>query len=163
MTPETWVDTVNPVTGKVTGRYGAASVDDVNDAVVAARNALTGEWGKMSTQDRVDILYKIADGINARFDEFLEAECLDTGKPYSLASKIDIPRGAANFKIFADTVKNSADEAFHMPTPDGTGALNYTIRKTERRNCGHWSVEFTTIINDLESRASVSVWQHRHR
>ena len=124
-----WGDNINPVNGESIARYGIASIEDVDDAVIAARKALHGEWGKMQTQQRVDILYRIADGINARFDEFLEAECLDTGKPYSLANKIDIPRGAANFKIFADTIKNASDEAFHMPTPDGTGALNYTIRK----------------------------------
>jgi aminomuconate-semialdehyde/2-hydroxymuconate-6-semialdehyde dehydrogenase len=129
ITPNEWEDNINPVTGEVIGRYGVASINDVNAAVNAARDALNGKWGAMGTQDRADILYKIADGINARFDEFLVAECLDTGKPYSLANKIDIPRGAANFKIFADTIKNAADEAFHMPTPDGTGALNYTIRK----------------------------------
>jgi aminomuconate-semialdehyde/2-hydroxymuconate-6-semialdehyde dehydrogenase len=127
--PEQWDDIYNPVTGEIAGRYGVASVEDVNDAVASARRALTSDWGKMETQQRVDILYKVADGINARFDEFLEAECLDTGKPVSLAKHIDIPRGAANFKIFADTIKNISDEAFHMPTPDGTGALNYTVRK----------------------------------
>jgi aminomuconate-semialdehyde/2-hydroxymuconate-6-semialdehyde dehydrogenase len=119
----------SPVTGELVCNYHRTSVEQVDLAVKAARAALKGPWGTMPAQQRVDILYKIADGINARFDEFLAAECLDTGKPYSLASHIDIPRGAANFKVFADTIKNIADEAFHTPTPDGTGALNYTVRK----------------------------------
>jgi aminomuconate-semialdehyde/2-hydroxymuconate-6-semialdehyde dehydrogenase len=70
----------------------------------------------------------VADEINRRFDEFLQAEVADTGKPVSLASHLDIPRGAANFKIFADTVKNVATEFFQMQTPDGAGALNYAVR-----------------------------------
>jgi aminomuconate-semialdehyde/2-hydroxymuconate-6-semialdehyde dehydrogenase len=74
-------------------------------------------------------LHRVADGINERFEEFLAAECEDTGKPRSMASHIDIPRGAANFKIFADLVKNVPTESFHMDTPDGTGALNYAIRR----------------------------------
>ncbi|RLA09776.1 MAG: 2-hydroxymuconic semialdehyde dehydrogenase [Gammaproteobacteria bacterium] len=119
----------SPVTGELITPYSVATDAQVNEAVEAARAALNGPWGSMGIQERVDILYKVADGISARFDEFLEAECLDTGKPYSLARHIDIPRGAANFRIFADTIKNVADEAFHMPTPDGTGALNYTVRK----------------------------------
>ncbi|RLA21276.1 MAG: 2-hydroxymuconic semialdehyde dehydrogenase [Gammaproteobacteria bacterium] len=122
-------DVVNPATGEVVNQYCVATEAQVAKAVSSARDALKGEWGKLGTQERVEILYKIADGINARFEEFLEAECLDTGKPYSLARHIDIPRGAANFKIFADTIKNAGDEAFHMATPDGTGALNYTVRK----------------------------------
>ena len=71
----------------------------------------------------------MADGINARLEEFLAAECLDTGKPSSLARHLDIPRGAANFKMFADTVKEVSTETFIMPTPDGKGAINYGLRK----------------------------------
>ena len=97
-------------------------------AVNAARDALTGPWGSMTVQQRVALLYDLADGINARFDDFLEAECLDTGKPWSLARHVDIPRGAANFKIFADVIKNVPAESFMMDTPDGAGALNYAVR-----------------------------------
>jgi aminomuconate-semialdehyde/2-hydroxymuconate-6-semialdehyde dehydrogenase len=39
-----------------------------------------------------------------------------------------IPRGAANFKVFADVVKNVAAESFTMSTPDGRGAVNYAVR-----------------------------------
>ena len=66
--------------------------------------------------------------ITARFDEFLTAEIRDTGKPISIASHIDIPRGAANFNVFADQVQTLGTESFAMPTPDGTGALNYVVR-----------------------------------
>src|SRR5574337_996532 len=52
----------------------------------------------------------------------------DTGKPRSLAAHIDIPRGAANFKVFADVVKNVPTEFFEMATPDGRGAINYGYR-----------------------------------
>ncbi len=111
-------DNVTPVTGEVIAKVHEAGRDEVDQAVMAAKSALNGEWGAMTLNDRVDILYKIADGIDARFDEFLQAECADTGKPFSLASHIDIPRGAANFKVFADTIKNVPAEAFEMATPD---------------------------------------------
>ena len=121
-------DNVTPVTGEVIAKVHEAGRDEVDQAVMAAKSALNGEWGAMTLNDRVDILYEIADGIDARFDEFLHAECADTGKPFSLASHIDIPRGAANFKVFADTIKNVPAEAFEMATPDRTGALNYSVR-----------------------------------
>jgi aminomuconate-semialdehyde/2-hydroxymuconate-6-semialdehyde dehydrogenase len=82
----------------------------------------------MDVAKRAGLLYAVADEIHRRFEEFLEAEVADTGKPMSLARHLDIPRGAANFKVFADTVKNAATEAFQMQTPDGKGALNYAIR-----------------------------------
>ena len=121
-------ETFNPVNGQAYAMVHEAGRDEVDAAVSAAKTALEGEWGQMPQQQRLDLLYKLADGINARFDEFLEAECMDTGKPYSLASHIDIPRGAANFKVFADTIKNVPTESFMMETPDGAGALNYALR-----------------------------------
>lgn len=122
-------DNVNPANGKVISKVHEAGREEVDAAVKAARAALRGPWGKMTLDERTRILHKVADGINARFDEFLEAECLDTGKPKSMASHIDIPRGAANFKVFADMIKNVPTESFEMPTPDGTGALNYAVRR----------------------------------
>lgn len=122
-------DNVNPANGKLISKVHEAGRDEVDAAVRAAKAALSGPWGKMTLEQRTSILHKVADGINDRFDEFLEAECLDTGKPKSLASHIDIPRGAANFKVFADMIKNVPTESFEMPTPDGTGALNYAVRR----------------------------------
>ena len=120
---------INPATNQQIGVVHEAGRAEVNAAVEAARAALKGPWGKMPVAERMAILHKVADGINARFDEFLEAECLDTGKPKSLASHIDIPRGAANFKVFADLFKNVPTESFMLDTPDGKGALNYSVRK----------------------------------
>ena len=120
---------VSPATGQQIGVIHEAGRGEVDRAVEAARAALLGDWGRMPVADRMALLHKLADGINARFDEFLEAECLDTGKPGSLARHVDIPRGAANFKIFADLVKNVPTESFMLDTPDGTGALNYALRK----------------------------------
>ncbi|KAA0696206.1 2-hydroxymuconic semialdehyde dehydrogenase [Halopseudomonas laoshanensis] len=122
-------DNVNPANGRVLSRVHEAGREEVNAAVNAARAAFNGPWGRMTVDQRTEILHKVADGINARFEEFLDAECQDTGKPRSLASHIDIPRGAANFKVFADLIKNVPAESFEMPTPDGTGALNYGIRR----------------------------------
>jgi aminomuconate-semialdehyde/2-hydroxymuconate-6-semialdehyde dehydrogenase len=121
-------DKRSPLTGQVIAQVHEASKSDVDAAVAAARAALKGPWGRMTVTERVDRLYAVADGISRRFDEFLAAECEDTGKPMSLARHIDIPRGAANFKIFADVVKNVPTEFFEMATPDGRGAINYGYR-----------------------------------
>jgi aminomuconate-semialdehyde/2-hydroxymuconate-6-semialdehyde dehydrogenase len=82
----------------------------------------------MTLQERTKLLHAVAAEISRRFDDFLQAEIADTGKPVSLASHIDIPRGAANFEVFADAVKNVPGEYFELATPDGKGALNYAIR-----------------------------------
>ncbi|MBM3523424.1 MAG: 2-hydroxymuconic semialdehyde dehydrogenase, partial [Alphaproteobacteria bacterium] len=101
----------------------------VDEAAREARAAFMGAWGTMPTEGRCKILYRVAELIEKRFDDFVTAECLDTGKPKSLASHLDIPRGAANFRIFADLVKSVGTECYPMETPDGKGALNYAIRQ----------------------------------
>ncbi len=120
---------INPVDGSVICTVSEADSALVDAAVGAARTALQGEWGKLSTQERSALLHKVADGIERRFDDFVSAEIADTGKPYAQAATIDIPRGAANFHFFANLIRTNHDEAFSMATPDGRGALNYTVRK----------------------------------
>ena len=71
---------------------------------------------------------RVADGIDRRAADFLAAEVGDTGKPAALASTLDVPRGAANFKVFADIVKNVPTESFQMTTPDGGTAVSYAVR-----------------------------------
>ncbi|MCI5074834.1 2-hydroxymuconic semialdehyde dehydrogenase [Oricola sp.] len=117
-----------PTTGEVIGEIRSADRDQVDAAVGAARAALKGPWGRMSVPERIGLLRKLADGINARFDDFLAAEIRDTGKPRSIASHVDIPRGAANFNVFADQVSVLGTESFAQSTPDGAGALNYAVR-----------------------------------
>ena len=120
---------ISPVNGSLLSIVHEASEADVDDAVQAARAALKGPWGTMPLPERLKLVTAIVGGIQARFNDFLDAEVADTGKPVSLASHLDIPRGAANFEVFADMMKNHHDECFRMPTPDGTGALNYTVTK----------------------------------
>ncbi|MDB5824888.1 MAG: 2-hydroxymuconic semialdehyde dehydrogenase [Herminiimonas sp.] len=120
---------INPVDGSLIGMVAEAGRTEVYAAVAAARAALNGPWGKLSLAQRVDLLYGVANGINKRFEDFVDAEIADTGKPRHLASHLDIPRGAANFKIFADVVKNVPNEFFEMTTPDNKTALNYALRR----------------------------------
>src|SRR5271156_6520824 len=110
---------VNPADGSVIAQVTEADQHQVDDAVQAARHALQGEWGRCSVRERAARLYKVADAIEKRFDSFVAAEVADTGKPVSLASKLDIPRAAANFRVFADLVKVSGLESFQTETPGG--------------------------------------------
>jgi aminomuconate-semialdehyde/2-hydroxymuconate-6-semialdehyde dehydrogenase len=119
---------INPATGEPHALVTVASRDDVDDAVTAARAALNGPWGRMPQAQRLDRLRRVAELIMERFDEFVDAEVRDTGKPVSLARTLDVPRGAANFKIFADIVRGVGTECFQTDTEDGRGALNYSLR-----------------------------------
>jgi aminomuconate-semialdehyde/2-hydroxymuconate-6-semialdehyde dehydrogenase len=120
---------VNPADGTVIAQVTEASESQVNEAVHAARCALRGEWGRLGVRERAARLHRVADAIEKRFDCFVQAEIADTGKPISLASKLDVPRAAANFRVFADSVKMAGLESFQTETLDGANALNYAVRK----------------------------------
>jgi aminomuconate-semialdehyde/2-hydroxymuconate-6-semialdehyde dehydrogenase len=118
-----------PHDGELAGFVAEGGKAEVDAAVRAARAALDGPWRKLSVDDRSDLMRAVADGITRRFDDFVAAEMADTGQPKSMMAHAFIPRGAANFKVFADVIKNVSTESFQTPTPDGAGALNYSIRK----------------------------------
>ena len=120
---------VNPANGAVIAQVSEAGEELVDRAVGAGRAALRGPWGKLGVGERAALMYRIAAGIEARFDEFVQAEVADTGKPITLASRLDVPRAAANFRVFADLIRNAGLESFQTEMPDGRRALNYAVRK----------------------------------
>jgi aminomuconate-semialdehyde/2-hydroxymuconate-6-semialdehyde dehydrogenase len=121
-------DKLSPVDGSLVGTVAEGGREEVELAVKAATAALQGPWGRLTLPQRTDMLYAVAREIDRRFEDFLDAEVNDTGKPRSLASHVDIPRGAANFRVFADAVKNVPTEFFEMTTPEGRKAYNYSVR-----------------------------------
>lgn len=121
-------DKHSPVDGALIAQAHEASREQVDRAVAAAHRALPA-WAALPVGQRTDHLLALADGISRRFDDFLQAEIGDTGKPVSWASQIDIPRGAANFRAFAELARTLDMESYMTDTPDGRQALNYAYRK----------------------------------
>jgi aminomuconate-semialdehyde/2-hydroxymuconate-6-semialdehyde dehydrogenase len=122
-------DNINPVNGRRICSVSEADAALVDRAVQAARGALRAGWGRLSTPERCALLRKVAERIEQRFDEFVAAEIADTGKTLQQARTLDIPRGAANFRAYADLALARASECFEMGTADGRGALNYSVHK----------------------------------
>ncbi len=120
---------LSPVDGTTLCTVSEADAALVDRAVQAARSALQGPWGRASLPERCALLRKVAERIEARFAEFVSAEVADTGKTLKEASTLDIPRGAANFRAYADLALARSAECFEMATPDGRGALNYAVHK----------------------------------
>src|SRR5712691_9385795 len=118
----------SPIDGSLIGEIAEGGAPEIDAAVRAAGAAMIGPWRRLTIAQRTDLLYAVAREIDRRFDDFLDAEVNDTGKPRSVASHVDIPRGAANFRIFADAVKNVPTEFFEMQTPEGRQAFNYSLR-----------------------------------
>jgi len=122
-------DKVSPVDGRVVAHVHEAGAEVVDAAVRAARDALEGPWGRMSVADRAALLRRVADGIEARFEDFVAAEVRDTGKPVAAARTLDVARAVVNFRSFADTVSAKGLDSFLTELPDGRRALNYAVPK----------------------------------
>lgn len=95
--------TVNPATGEALAEVALAGEADVDAAVSAAREAFErGEWGqKMSGAQRGELLWRLADLIEAHADELAELETLDNGKPIRVARRGDIPSAIKHLRYYA--------------------------------------------------------------
>ncbi len=118
------INVVNPSIGKVYGTLPDSDSQDVMMAIEAAKEALPA-WKLLSFEQRFDLLLKLANGIEARMNEFVEAESMDNGKPQWLAAQSDIPRAISNLKFFASAQMNFPSESHHTPNQ----GLNYTLRQ----------------------------------
>jgi len=119
-----YFDDIDPSTEEVIAEVPDSDSADVDDAVSAARSAFPA-WSKTPAADRSNLLLKLASLIEANFDELAELESRDSGKPLTLARKLDIPRAIANFRFFATAILHDASEA-HITD---NVALNYTLRQ----------------------------------
>lgn len=121
---QNYIDNIEPATGQVYGRIPNSDQADVDLAVAAAEKAFPA-WQALPIEQRADIMYAIGLGIEASLDELALAEAVDNGKPVSLASTVDIPRAASNFKFFAHACSQFASESHSMTE----SATNYTLRQ----------------------------------
>ncbi|HJW31870.1 MAG TPA: aldehyde dehydrogenase [Holophagaceae bacterium] len=125
-----WLEDLAPATGQVIAKVARGSAEDVDAAVLAAA-AAQPSWGRSSVAERADLLEALAARVEARFDDFAEAESQDAGKPLQLARTLDIPRALSNLRHFAREVRQRNDEAYHVEdgfhyvhrTPVGVCAL----------------------------------------
>jgi aldehyde dehydrogenase (NAD+) len=120
-------DTINPATGEVLTKVASASEQDVDRAVRSARAAFdSGPWTrKMSGADRARILWKVGDLLLAHAEEIGELETLDSGKPVTENTKIDVPLAADCFHYYAGLATKLHGETIPVRGPYFT----YTLRE----------------------------------
>ncbi|MFC4591788.1 aminobutyraldehyde dehydrogenase [Sphaerisporangium corydalis] len=97
-------DVIDPSTGEVYLQAPVSGQEDV-DAAYAAAAAAFDSWGQTTPAERAGYLLKIADAIEARAEELVEAECLNTGKPRARMAEDEIPPAADHFRFFAGAAR----------------------------------------------------------
>ncbi|XP_030643027.1 2-aminomuconic semialdehyde dehydrogenase isoform X3 [Chanos chanos] len=119
-----YIDSYDPSTGEVYCKVPDSGPKEVEAAVKAAKEAFP-EWSAKSPAERAQILNKVADLLEARLEEFAQAESKDQGKTITSARTTDIPRSAYNLRFFASSVLHHTTECSQM---DHMGCLHYTVR-----------------------------------
>jgi betaine-aldehyde dehydrogenase len=99
-------DSIDPSSEAVITQVAAATAEDIDLAVKAARQAFDeGPWPQMSGAERAAVLRRIAQGIRERQQELAELEVRDNGKPLPEALW-DIGDTAGCFDFYADLAED---------------------------------------------------------
>ena len=93
--------TLDPTTEETITEFAKATIGDVHAAVQAARTAFeTGAWPRMHHEARARILFRVADLLDERAEDFALREAMDMGMPYRDFVDIIMPHCAGLFRFF---------------------------------------------------------------
>lgn len=132
---EATLPVVDPANGDEISIISDAAHSDVDAAVAAARAGFESDaWQGMNPRDRMRLLRRIADLIEANAEELAYLETLDNGKPFAIAQPVDVMASAGAFNYFAgwaDKIQGSTHSismpgehhAFTLREPVGVAAL----------------------------------------
>ncbi|KAL2433596.1 Betaine aldehyde dehydrogenase [Exophiala dermatitidis] len=133
---------IDPSTSKPACTIHTSSASEVEQAVRSANLAFSS-WASTPAAERSRILLKAASVLRSRNDELARIETLDTGKPFSETSTVDIATGADVLEYFAHLVASGGLNGEAFPLRDsawvytakeplgacaGIGAWNYPIQ-----------------------------------
>ena len=116
------LEDINPANGQVIATIPRSKSSDVESAAVAAKKAQSG-WNATPMAERITWLETIADALESKHEQIAQAESLDTGKPISLARRVDASRSVENFRFFASFAREQKEMTFEMKD-----AVNYVHR-----------------------------------
>jgi aminomuconate-semialdehyde/2-hydroxymuconate-6-semialdehyde dehydrogenase len=102
---ESTFDTVSPIDGRVIGQVSRGGRAEADAAVAAAQVAFP-VWSRMSPEERGEILFRLADSIEAHVEELAQIETLDNGSLLRSHRRGVMPRVAMNIRFFADYAIN---------------------------------------------------------
>ena len=113
---------VSPIDGKTLCQLAAATLEDVDSAVKAARRSFEqGVWSRMAPAERKKVLHRIADRIEAHHAELAVLGVRDNGTEIAMAWKAEPGSAAGTFRYYAECVDKINGEI--APSPEGTLGL----------------------------------------
>jgi betaine-aldehyde dehydrogenase len=98
------LDIINPATGKVYATSPNSRQADIDAAMHAAQQAFE-VWKESTPSERSLALFRIADAIEARQDEFVALEVENCGKPVAITTAEEIPPMVDQIRFFAGAAR----------------------------------------------------------
>jgi betaine-aldehyde dehydrogenase len=95
---------VDPTTGESVGEYRGNSSAEVDAAFASARRAFA-TWKRSTPATRQKLLLELAAALEARVEEFVDAEVQLTGKPRAATRNIEVLRSADQLRFFAGAAR----------------------------------------------------------
>ena len=124
------LDVINPATETVLSTIPAASAQDVDRAVAAARGQFDGgEWSKMPGPQRGRLLYRLADLLERDREYLAKLESATVGKPLFEPTMLDIPNTIDTMRYFAGWADKIEGRTIPTAGAFGRPVFNYTIRE----------------------------------
>ena len=91
------IDVINPANEEVIGQVTAGNTDDIDMAVNAASEAFK-TFSKTSKEERIELLKKIIEEYEKRYDDFVKVITREMGAPKWLSERAQANTGLINFK-----------------------------------------------------------------
>ena len=113
------IDVINPANEEVIGQITAGNKDDIDMAVNAASDAFK-TFSKTSKEERIELLKKIIEEYEKRYDDFVKVITREMGAPKWLSERAQANTGLINFKETLEALQE-----FEFEKEEG----GYTLRK----------------------------------
>ena len=115
------IQVINPATEEVCAEISLGSKEDVNDAVLSAKEAFK-TWAFSSKKERLEPLEKLYDLYKKRWSDIAETITTEMGAPKDFSTKLQAGTGAAHIKTFIRYLKE-----FDFEKPLGEHAKNQRL------------------------------------
>ena len=115
------IKVINPATEEVCAEISLGSKEDVNDAVMSAKEAFK-TWAFSSKKERLEPLEKLYDLYKKRWSDIAETITTEMGAPKDFSTKLQAGTGAAHIKTFIRYLKE-----FDFEKPLGEHAKNQRL------------------------------------
>ena len=115
------IEVINPASEKACAVISLGSKDDVNDAVLSAKEAFK-TWGYSTREERITLLETFYTLYKKRWNDITDAIIQEMGAPKDFASKLQTGTGASHTKSFIRYLKE-----FEFEKPLGEHAKNQRL------------------------------------